>query len=160
MRVAFLTLACAIAAAMVGCCGGAPNHKCSFTPPLANSDGGADAALPCGTAVCEASQVCCVKKVPLSAMCINPDEFVSLGCEKPPDIGCTGPSDCPAGTTCCLDLSDVSLWVIACRPPPLCPEDGQSTRLSCESAADCPQTSPVCSVLASAGETDIKICGR
>jgi hypothetical protein len=159
MRFVFL-LTCAMAAAVASCCGGGPSHQCQFAPPPdANSDGGADAPLLCGTAVCEASQVCCFKKAPAVALCINPAQFDSLGCEKP-DLSCTTPADCPAGTTCCLDLSDVSQWAIACRPPQICPEDGQNTRLSCDIATDCPPTSPVCDVLASAGGTDIKICRR
>ena len=123
MRFAFL-LTCAVAAAIAGCCGGGPNHQCNFTPPQASSDGGSDAPLLCGTAVCEASQVCCFKKSPALALCINPADFEPLGCERP-DLSCTAPGDCPAGTTCCLDLGDVSAWTIACRPPQLCPEDGQ-----------------------------------
>jgi hypothetical protein len=158
MRFAVL-LSCVIVAAIAGCCGGGPTHQCNFTPPPSNSDGGPDAPLLCGTAVCDASQVCCVKKAPALALCISPAEFEALDCEKP-DLSCTATADCPAGTTCCLDLSDADHPALACRPPQICPEDGPTTRLSCERVTDCPPTSPLCVEVASLEGVSIKVCAR
>ena len=142
--------------ASAGCCGGGPNHKCDFTPATQpGADGGADAAIPCGTAICEAGDICCFKKAGPIALCINPADFESLGCDKP-SLDCAAPADCPGGTTCCFDGRD---WTVSCQPRQLCPEDGD-TRLVCASQADCPTTSPACSELGSAEGVALKVCVR
>src|SRR5688572_26822152 len=109
---------------LAGCCGSGPTHKCNFSPPPSEMmDGGVDGQLPCGTMFCELPQVCCVKKVPLNAWCVDQSQFEPLGCEKM-DLPCLGPSDCPTGLTCCLSWSQLS---VSCRPLQLCPNDMTDT---------------------------------
>lgn len=82
-------------------------------------------------------QVCCVTVSPPSAMCIQPEQFASLGCMLPPDqqVLCFSPSDCDAGQVCCLNQNGPS---INCLSPVMCPGNGQSgTWLACAAATDC-----------------------
>jgi hypothetical protein len=125
-------------AALAGCCGGGPSHKCDFTPPTVQMDaGGSDAAMPCGTEVCQAPQVCCLKKIAPFASCIDPADYVADACEmiqmNPPP--CTRPTDCDGGTVCCLENATET---ISCQPPPLCPGDATHSFLICASDMDCP----------------------
>jgi hypothetical protein len=120
---------------LVGCCGSGPTHKCDFTPPNQHLlDGGIDGQLPCGTTFCELPQVCCVKKAPLSATCIDLAQFEQLGCEKM-DLPCLGPMDCPTGLACCLSIGEV--LAVSCRPQQACGMDDM-TYVVCEDNMDCP----------------------
>jgi hypothetical protein len=147
---------CSIALAIAGCCGGGPTHKCDFTPPpQPGFDAGSDGPVLCGTAVCENGQVCCLKKAPPIALCIDPSNFDSLGCEKM-DLPCFTPEECPEGLTCCLGITDL---VVTCRPQLYCPGDGVDTLIACGTPEDCPFTSPSCSVIGQANGKDFKVCG-
>ena len=73
-----LWVAAAVMFSMVGCCGGGPSHKCDFSPAPTMHDGGSDAPVPCGTDVCQPPQVCCLKKSPLLALCIDIENFHRL----------------------------------------------------------------------------------
>jgi hypothetical protein len=118
-------------------------------------DGGVDGQLACGTKYCELPQVCCVKKVPLSASCVDMSQFVPLGCEKL-DLPCLGPTDCPNGLTCCLSFSQLT---VSCRPLQLCPNDMTDTFLVCKGDSDCPgQQVNSCSVVSSTDEGELKVC--
>jgi hypothetical protein len=124
------------AIALAGCCGTGPSHKCDFTPPGTTTDaGGSDAGLPCGTKFCTMTQVCCVKKAPLIALCIDPSEFVSAGCEKM-DLPCVSPTNCPPGLLCCVELAPDP--AVSCKPMQVCPGDGQNTYIVCDKDSDCP----------------------
>jgi hypothetical protein len=143
-------------AAVSGCCGGGPSHKCDFTPP-ANpvNDAGVDGALPCGTQICDSTQVCCVKKVPLVALCIEPQDFVPNGCEKL-DLPCLVPADCPAGLTCCVRFAPPG---VTCVPGQLCPADGSNTFLACNDSSQCPKLGSSCQVIGTGEDgTELKIC--
>jgi hypothetical protein len=138
-----------------GCCGGGSgsSHKCDFTEAPRSHDGGSDAPVPCGMAVCDPPQVCCLKKVPLSANCIDIEDFVDDGCEKA-DLPCLVPADCPFGLTCCVDRAK---YVVSCRPSMLC--QGDSTEVACSSDNDCPATAPSCQILGQAPDgTTLKTC--
>lgn len=129
-------LAVAVALVVGGCCGGGPSHKCDFkNAPL--PDGGSDAPLACGTAVCQPPQVCCLKKSPLVALCVDVENFVKDGCELPEPVFCLVPAECPFGLSCCLDITDVQKASVTCRPASLCPSDG-NTFLTCAGPGDCP----------------------
>jgi hypothetical protein len=142
--------------ALVGCCGGGPSHKCDFTPPGSQTDAG-DAAVACGTEVCQLPQVCCLKKIAPFASCIDPKDYVADDCEKmqmdsPP---CLVPTDCDGGTVCCLQ---VTAQTISCQPPPLCPGDGKDTYLTCASDLDCPsQLSGACTNVGTNTGSDVSI---
>jgi hypothetical protein len=97
-------------------------------------DAGSDAAIPCGTTVCDPSQVCCVKKAPVGAACIPPSEFVADGCEKL-DLPCSAPADCPGGLACCFVFS---LGTVTCVPAQVCPGDMVNTDRVCSVDSDCP----------------------
>ena len=124
-----------VAVGLGGCCGGAPSHKCDFTPYTSQTDGG-DASAACGTQVCQAPQICCFKKIAPFASCIDPADSVTDDCEtmdtSPP--GCTSPQDCDGGAVCCASLTQ---GMVSCQPPPLCPEDGTTTFLACGTDQDC-----------------------
>ena len=66
-----------MAVGLGGCCGGAPSHKCDFTPYTSQTDGG-DASAACGTQVCQAPQVCCLKKIAPFASCIDRADYVAV----------------------------------------------------------------------------------
>jgi hypothetical protein len=148
----------AAALLIAGCCGGGPNHKCDFTPPNESAgDGGSDAPMHCGTAVCEPGQACCFRKAPAVALCVDPASFDSLGCETP-GVPCFTPADCPADTTCCLNIADVNNLIVNCQARLLCPGNGADTRIACGSEADCPLVAPSCNVVGKAMGVDFKIC--
>jgi hypothetical protein len=154
---AVLSTSCLILSVFVaGCCGSGPTHKCDFSPPPTTmNDGGVDGQLPCGTMFCDLPQVCCVKKVPLSASCIDQADFVALGCEKM-DLPCLGPKDCPNGLTCCLSWSQLS---VSCRPVQLCPNDMTDTYLVCSEDADCPnQQINSCTPVSETDQGSLSIC--
>jgi hypothetical protein len=109
----------------------------------------------CGTAVCEGNKVCCYKKAPPLALCIDPANFVDLGCEKLA-LPCFTPQECPEGMTCCLGLQTLT---VTCQPQILCTGDGVNTLRACGSEADCPFTAPSCSVIGQAEGKDFKVCG-
>jgi hypothetical protein len=141
---------------VAGCCGSGPTHRCDFTPPTQPArDAGPDGALPCGTQVCASNQVCCIKKVPLVALCIDPSQFVANMCEKL-DLPCTVPADCPTGLVCCVQLSP--LPGVTCLPPQLCPGDGTNTFLACEDASQCPGLGTSCTEVGSFEDTILKVC--
>ena len=156
-RTALLIVALFGAPALGGCCGGGPSHKCDFTPPSTGVDAGGPDALACGTKFCEDPQVCCVKKVPLVALCIDQADFVSDGCEKM-DLPCLVPTDCPAGLVCCVALAPIP--GVTCLPAQLCPGDGANTFLACNSDADCTRLGSTCQVVgtASDGISELKVC--
>lgn len=136
-QASFLIVALCLAG-LAGCCGGSgTSHKCDFTPPGGGMDAGAsDAALPCGTAVCDQTQVCCVKKAPAVALCIQPADFLADGCEKL-ELPCIAPADCPGGLglVCCEVRSPP---LLSCLPAQICPGDGVNTFRTCSVDADCP----------------------
>jgi hypothetical protein len=139
-----------------GCCGGtgSSSHKCDFTPAPTAHDGGSDAPVPCGTDVCQPPQVCCLKKSPLVALCIDIEDFEADGCEKA-DLPCLVPADCPLGLSCCVDRSK---YVVSCRPSMLCPP-GPTTDIACASDGDCPATVPSCQILGQAPDgTTLRTC--
>jgi hypothetical protein len=147
-----------LAAVVSGCCGGAPSHKCDFTPPTSQMDAGSDAPFRCGTEVCMAPQVCCLKKIAPFASCIDVGDYVKDDCEMiqkdPPS--CLVPTDCDGGTVCCLQKTE---QVINCQPPPLCPGDGVDTYYTCASDQDCPgQQSGSCTNLGSQGGYTLNVC--
>ncbi|HVZ88157.1 MAG TPA: hypothetical protein VHG72_14385 [Polyangia bacterium] len=151
-------LAALLAAAwgLAGCCGGAPAHKCDFTPYTSQTDGG-DAAVACGTQVCQPPQVCCLKKIAPFASCIDPQDYVADDCEMidtdPP--GCTVPQDCDGGV-CCIQYAQET---VACQPLALCPVDGTNTLLACSDDQDC-SASPMggtCHVLAAGGDGGLSL---
>jgi len=156
LRTSCLIFALFVAVFVAGCCGSAPTMKCDFSPPPVEvTDGGVDGQLPCGTAFCELPQVCCVKKVPLSAWCVDQADFIPLGCEKM-DLPCLGPKDCPNGLTCCLSWSQLS---VSCRPVQLCPNDMMDTYLVCSEDADCPsQQINACTVVSETDQGSLSIC--
>jgi hypothetical protein len=121
------------------------------------NDGGADGSIPCGTEVCVLPEVCCVKKVPLSAFCIPQEQFIPMGCEKA-ELPCLGPSDCPLGLACCL--STQGEWSVSCRPGALCPGDLVTTFLVCSENSDCPSGQiNACQTLVQIDDmTDLKVC--
>lgn len=123
--------------ALAGCCGGGPSHKCDFTPPTTQMDGGSDGPQACGTQLCQPPQVCCLKKIAPFAICIDPKDYVADACEMIPKDPppCAVPTDCDGGTVCCLQIT---AQAISCQPPPLCPGDGVDSYLVCGSDLDCP----------------------
>ena len=129
-----LVVSLVVLAGVAGCCGGAPSHKCDFTPPGGGMDAGSDAPIPCGTTVCDPSQVCCLKKAPAGAACIPPSDFVADGCEKL-DLPCIAPADCPNGVVCCVVLNP---GTVTCLPAQVCPGDGVNTYRACSVDTDCP----------------------
>lgn len=152
--VRFLSAAAVIFSA--GCCGGSgsSSHKCDFTPAPRSHDGGSDAPVACGVDVCQPPQVCCLKKAPPVAYCIDIEDFVDQGCEKA-DLPCLVPTDCPAGLVCCVDRAK---YVVSCRPSMLCPPT-DTTQLACASDGDCPPAVPSCQILGQAPDgTTLRIC--
>lgn len=146
-----------IALVIAGCCGSGPTHKCDFTPPdQSGIDAGSDGPMLCGTAVCEVPQVCCYKKAPPLALCIDAVNFEPFGCEKM-DLPCLGPADCPEGTACCFNRDDFS---VACKPQILCLGDGRPTFVACTTSMDCPITNPSCNNVGMSMTGDpFNICG-
>jgi hypothetical protein len=153
----FRALTLAAIGAVAGCCGSGPTHKCDFTPPpTPGIDGGADGPLACGTQVCDPTQVCCVKKVPLVALCIEPSQFESNGCEKL-DLPCTVPADCPSGLVCCVQLAPVP--GVTCLPPQICPGDGVTTYLACADDSQCPRIGSVCQTIGTGDNgLELRVC--
>ena len=124
-------------------------------PPV---DAGAD-ALACGTMFCQDPQVCCVKKVPLVALCIDQTNFVADGCEKMALL-CAIPSDCPTGLICCVSINPATAGV-TCLPQQLCPADGVNTFLACGVDADCTRPAETCQVFGTSPDgVDYKLCQR
>jgi hypothetical protein len=102
------------------------------------------------------TEVCCVKKVPLVALCIDPSQFVANGCEKL-DLPCTVPADCPAGLVCCVQLAP--LPGVTCLPPQICPGDGEKNFLACADSAQCPKLGAVCQTIGTADNgLELKVC--
>jgi hypothetical protein len=146
--------------ALGGCCGsgGGSSHKCDFTPAPTDQDGGPDAPMACGTAVCQPPQVCCLKKSPLLALCVDFQNFEEDGCEKPDAFDCLVPADCPGGFTCCFKF-DPNKPPIApkCLPPMYCPDDGTSLH-TCSGPQDCPAEAPECTFLGSGEGVELRVC--
>jgi hypothetical protein len=144
-----------------GCCGNSPSHKCDFTPPdIPGNDAGTDGPLACGNEICEGGKVCCLKKAPPVAFCINPLDFVNQGCEKQ-DLPCFKSTDCPGGLSCCLVFSgtgDNIGGTVTCRQSLLCPGDGVMTLIACETSDECPATRPACTFLTSTPKGDFNVC--
>ena len=114
---------------------------------------------PAGPTVCQPPQVCCLKRSPLVALCVDFENFEKDGCEKPDDFFCLVPSDCPLGLSCCLDLHNVQQATVTCRPANYCPNDGM-TMLTCSGSQDCPPAVPICTVLGAAPDgTQLATCG-
>jgi hypothetical protein len=111
----------------------------------------------CGTQVCENGQVCCYKKAPPLAFCIDPVNFESNGCEKM-DIPCFTPKECPIGTNCCVTAASDNSLSVGCRQQTMCPGDGVMTYIACGSDMDCPATSPSCNLLTQVMGKDFSIC--
>jgi hypothetical protein len=133
--------------AVASCCRSTgPTHKCDFTPPdLPGVDGGTDGPMPCGTAICDPGKVCCYKKAPPLALCIDPENFVSLMCEMMP-LPCVGPNDCPTGLSCCVKFNNqTGGGEVTCRPQLICL--GEGSFVACETDLDCPFTQPTCTFL-------------
>jgi hypothetical protein len=106
------------------------------------TDAGSDAAPLCGSELCNPGTVCCVTKVPVSASCVAPEQFASLGCELPPpqQVPCFSPAECDAGQVCCLNET---VFSVECQSAVMCPGGGVSgTFHACASAADCPYQVP------------------
>jgi len=108
----------------------------------------------CGTAVCDMGQVCCYKKAPPLALCIDPTKFDSLMCEKMP-LPCFTPAECPDGTTCCLSIKDLT---VNCKAKILCLGDGVDTLIACGDETDCTSASPSCNTIGQASGKDFKVC--
>jgi hypothetical protein len=125
-----------LATAVGGCCGGAHSHQCDFTP-LKSQDSGSDGPPLCGSELCTSGQVCCVTKVPVSASCIPPEQFLTDHCEMPTSTqaSCFVPSDCQTGQVCCLNYSAAS---VNCTAPPSCPGNDGNTFILCATDQDCP----------------------
>jgi hypothetical protein len=68
------------------------------------------------------------------------------------------PADCPADTTCCLNIADVNNLIVNCQARLHCPGNGADTRIACGSEADCPLVAPSCNVVGKAMGVDFKIC--
>jgi hypothetical protein len=159
---AFMLAALGLSAALAGCCGSGPTHKCDFTPPNTPHDAGAgDGGVPCGQeAPCSATQVCCVTRVPLNATCIDQDpvKFMQLGCESVA-LSCLGPSQCPSGWVCCF-ANTPQLQTLACGPSQLCTTSDNMHFLVCTTDADCPgQASGSCQLLTQISDgTNLSIC--
>src|SRR5262245_17052407 len=152
-------LALGLVGLIAGCCrSSGPTHKCDFTPPdEPGVDGGSDGPMPCGTAICELGQVCCYKKSPPLALCIDPSQYMALGCEML-DLPCFSPKDCPGGgaLSCCVNFTAAG-GEVTCRPPALCLADG--AYIACETEAACPLDQP-CTFLAIAMDKPFSICGQ
>ena len=153
------TICWGIALTISACCGGGPTHKCDFTPPnQSGNDGGSDGPILCGSQVCEIPQVCCLKKSPAIALCVDLDKFESLGCEKM-DLPCFAPADCPQGVglTCCLQKAT---FEVTCRAQLLCPGDGVDTYVACTGDEDCPAFQPTCTNVGTAPDgKPFSVCG-
>jgi hypothetical protein len=148
-----------IVLAVAGCCRSTgPTHKCDFTPPnVPEVDAGPDGPMPCGTAICDPGKVCCYKKSPALALCIDPENFVPLGCEMM-DLPCFSPKDCPDGLSCCVNFSgETGGGTVTCRPQLICL--GEGAYVACEGPEDCPFTQPACTFLTNAPNGDpFNIC--
>jgi hypothetical protein len=145
-----------VAALLAGCCGGAPSHKCMFIPP-APPDSGSDAGFPCGTQVCQSPTVCCFTKIAPFAACVLPQDYKADGCEQL-ENACTAPGDCqPNGLVCCFGGGQSQ--ALSCRPPSLCPGDGNPTTRICDTSADCTPSAPRCLVSGpDGGANEISYC--
>jgi len=148
-----------LALAIASCCRGNSSHSCDLTPPT--PDGGDAAAdggpVLCGTEVCDMGTVCCLKKSPPLAGCIDPAIFESFGCEKMP-LPCLVPADCPAGMACCLMLDQTRMsGTVSCQPLLPC-LGGDSSLVACVSDADCPGVRPTCTAISSTSQGDFKVC--
>jgi len=148
----------ALAAALAGCCGGAPSHKCDFTPlPTPPRDADSETPLLCGTQSCGDMLVCCLTKIPPFATCVPPESYVAQGCADA-EVSCLSPSDCPYGLVCCND----GAGLVTCKPDQLCPGDGNPTYRICDSNSDCPRGSPTCTTVDNtdpeAGVITLSIC--
>lgn len=137
LRLGVLAVLFSLTGALSGCCGGAHSHKCDFTSWMSQQDAGSDAALACGTEVCMAGTVCCLKKIAPYASCIPPEDYAMDQCEMTTvQPSCTTPADCDAGQVCCLNET---AFTIDCQSPAACPGNGQSgTYLACGTYLDCP----------------------
>jgi hypothetical protein len=141
---------------MAGCCGGGSTHKCDFTPAPIDAGNHSDAGAGCPTQPCAANQVCCVAKTPPFISCINPADFVALGCEKfktdaPP---CVTPQDCDGGV-CCLQ---VNVQSFSCQLPEGCSGDGQESFWTCSTDRDCPgRVSGSCQPLPAAAQAGFSL---
>ena len=142
-----------------GCCGsgGGSSHKCDFKPAPTDSDGGSDAPVACGTEVCQPPQVCCLKKSPLLALCIDVQNFEKNGCEKPEAFDCLVPADCPGGFTCCFKFDPAKPIPPKCLPPMYCPNDGTNL-FTCAGPPDCPPETPACTLLGAGEGVELRIC--
>ena len=152
-------LVAAAIVSLVGCCGGGSTHKCDFTPPPIDAGSGMDAGMNCGNLTCKGGQVCCVITVFPFVSCIDPSQFQSLGCRKPPPMTapCLTPHDCDAGAVCCLYLNPQG---ISCQVPANCPVDGTNVWQTCGGDIDCPNVKlGVCqNVSAAAGGLPLNVC--
>jgi hypothetical protein len=151
-------LVLAMAAAVAGCCGGAPSHQCMFVPPPPPPrDAAAETSLLCGSKACPDSTVCCLTKIPPFATCVSPADYQVSGCEDG-EVACASPTDCPGGLVCCND----GAGRVTCKPDQLCPGDGKPTYRICDGNADCPRVSPTCTSVANpdpeAGVITLSIC--
>jgi hypothetical protein len=147
---------CLAALAIAGCCRGGTNHQCEFVSPNdGGPDGNPDGPLLCGTLQCAEDHVCCVTKITPYFSCIAPADFESMGCEKPPVMGCSTPAGCPAGMTCCVTFAD-TIGMLSCRPELMCRADGW---IVCASDSDCPLDQGPCNVFSTDTDPPFKICG-
>jgi hypothetical protein len=159
-RVFFRAVALAVAVAAGGCCGGGGGsaHKCDFTPAPTSHDGGSDAPVACGTDICQPPQVCCLKKSPLLALCIDVENFEKDGCEKPENFDCLVPAECPAGLSCCFKLDFSMPTAPKCLPAMYCPNDGATAAFTCAVPQDCPPETPTCTLLGAGQGAELRIC--
>jgi hypothetical protein len=144
----------------VGCCGSGPSHKCDLSPAPTTPDAGPDAPVACGADVCNPPQVCCLKKSPLVALCVDFQNFEKDGCEKPPEMSCLTPSECQGGLPCCLDVRRVDHPTVTCRPPILCPTDGKTLYFTCTGPQDCPNGEPCTFVGGGPDGVELRVCGE
>jgi hypothetical protein len=113
----------------------------------------------CGTLICQPPTVCCGQKIAPYFSCVPLGDFTRDNCETPPSTppDCLVPTDCDAGTVCCLQPQAAS--PLTCQPPPIC--QGPNTYLACATDLDCPTQVPgSCTLVGGGGDAGfaIRVC--
>ena len=115
--------------------GPGPGRDGGFTrpdagPPMPGNDAGTTTGVMCGTAVCGASEVCCITRgaggMMASAACTAAGACTGIA------ASCDGPEDCATGEACCGTGGATGMGSAACTPEAMC----GFIRL-CHVAADC-----------------------